>query len=43
MTLSLTRFYRELTINGVKVINPMSVHNICNDKWYHTYLKLEQD
>ena len=35
-------FYRELTINGVKVINPMSVHNICWDK-YHTYLKLEQD
>lgn len=35
-------FYRELTINNVKVINPMSVHNICWDK-YHTYLKLEQD
>ena len=35
-------FYRELTINGVKVINPMSVHNICWDK-YHTYLKLQQD
>ena len=35
-------FYRELTINGVKVINPMSVHNICWDK-YHTYLRLQQD
>ena len=35
-------FYRELTINGVKVINPMTVHNICWDK-YHTYLRLEQD
>ena len=35
-------FYRELTINGVRVINPMTVHNICWDK-YHTYLRLEQD
>ena len=35
-------FYRELTINGVRVINPMTVHNICWDK-YHTYLRLEQN
>ena len=35
-------FYRELTINDVKVINPMAVHNVCWDK-YHTYLTLEQD
>tara|TARA_B100001057_G_scaffold219851_1_gene220232 strand:- start:2637 stop:3629 length:993 start_codon:yes stop_codon:yes gene_type:complete len=33
-------FYRELTLNGVTVINPMQVHNICWDK-YHTYLRLQ--
>jgi len=35
-------FYRELTINDVNVINPMSTHDICWDK-YHTFLKLEQE
>lgn len=35
-------FYRELTLNGVTVINPMQVHNICWDK-YHTYLRLQDN
>tara|TARA_B100000989_G_scaffold298125_1_gene286209 strand:+ start:1029 stop:2021 length:993 start_codon:yes stop_codon:yes gene_type:complete len=35
-------FYRELTLNGVTVINPMQVHNICWDK-YHTYLRLRDN